>query len=207
MAKANKCDVCGNFYDPKDHGDNDIAWIKIIDKQDICMNSIDLCPQCSKQLDVFLERYEEKSFMQKLEKILEETEQLVNMHYEDDSVKTIILRNLRDIRKHMNESQCGECSRRRWYQIGYKDGKRMNDGWIPVEKQLPEKNEYFVDTSSNKEFPNGYYRRLEIAYMTDTVEYIHGYYDGYKWMDKYLDAIKNVVAWRIHEPYRPERSE
>lgn len=83
--------------------------------------------------------------------------------------------------------------------------ERMNDGWIPVEERLPEKNEYFVDTSSNKEFPNGYYRRLEIAYMTDTVEYIHGYYDGYKWMDKYLDAIKNVVAWRIHEPYRPER--
>ena len=55
MAKANKCDICGNFYDPKDHGDNDIAWIKTIDKQDICMNSIDLCPQCSKQLKVFLE--------------------------------------------------------------------------------------------------------------------------------------------------------
>lgn len=82
---------------------------------------------------------------------------------------------------------------------------RDNDGWIPVDDRLPEKNEYFVDTSSNKEFPNGYYRRLEIAYMTDTVEYIHGYYDGYKWMDEYLDAIKNVVAWRIHEPYRPER--
>lgn len=47
--------------------------------------------------------------MQELEKILEETEQLVNMHYEDDSVKTIIMRNLRDIRKH------------------------MNDAWIPVE--------------------------------------------------------------------------
>ena len=85
--------------------------------------------------------------------------------------------------------------------------KYMNDGWIPVEEQLPEKNEYFVDTSSNKEFPNGYYRRLEIAYMTDTVEYIHGYYDGYKWMDKWQSTIKNVVAWRIHEPYRPERSE
>lgn len=106
------------------------------------------------------------------------------------------------------------------YSQGYEDGtdnfynamvdiirKHMNDGWIPVEEWLPEKNEYFVDTSSNKEFPNGYYRRLEIAYMTDTVEYIHGYYDGYKWMDEYLDAIKNVVAWRIHEPYRPERSE
>lgn len=81
-----------------------------------------------------------------------------------------------------------------------------NDSWIPVEEKLPEKNEYFVETSSDKDFPNGYYKRLEIAYMTDTIEYVHGYYDGYKWMDKYLDTIKNVVAWRIHEPYRPEGS-
>ena len=85
--------------------------------------------------------------------------------------------------------------------------KHMNDGWIPVEERLPEKNEYFVETSGDKDFPNGYYKRLEIAYMTDTIEYVHGYYDGYKWMDKYLDTIKNVVAWRIHEPYRPERSD
>ena len=85
--------------------------------------------------------------------------------------------------------------------------KHMNDGWIPVEERLPEKNEYFVETISDKDFPNGYYKRLEIAYMTDTIEYVHGYYDGYKWMDKYHDTIKNVVAWRIHEPYRPERSE
>lgn len=85
--------------------------------------------------------------------------------------------------------------------------KHMNDGWISVDERLPEKNEYFVETSSDKDFPNGYYKRLEIAYMTDTIEYVHGYYDGYKWMDKYLDTIKNVVAWRIHEPYRPERSE
>ena len=85
--------------------------------------------------------------------------------------------------------------------------KHMNDGWIPVEERLPEKNEYFADTSSDREFPNGYYRRLEIAYMTDTVEYTHGYYDGYKWMDKWYGIIKNVVAWKIHGPYRPERSD
>lgn len=84
--------------------------------------------------------------------------------------------------------------------------RHMNDGWISVEERLPEKNEYFVDTNSNKDFPNGYYRRLEIAYMTDTVEYVHGYYDGHKWMDKYLDTIKNIVAWKIHEPYSPERN-
>lgn len=116
------------------------------------------------------------------------------------------------IRKHMNDSQ-----RKDTFEFDFSGVKSFDcqcgrhyvntadDRWISVEERLPEKNEYFVDTSSNKEFPNGYYRRLEIAYMTYTVEYIHGYYDGYKWMDKYLDAIKNVVAWRIHEPYRPER--
>lgn len=62
--------------------------------------------------------------MQELEKTLpKETEQLVNMHYEDDSVKTIILRNLRDIRKHMS---------------GKDTGVPTNDGWIPVEERLPE---------------------------------------------------------------------
>ena len=85
--------------------------------------------------------------------------------------------------------------------------KYMNGGWISVDERLPEKNEYFVEMSGDKDFPNGYYKRLEIAYMTDTIEYVHGYYDGYKWMDKYHDTIKNVVAWRIHDPYRPERSE
>lgn len=49
-----------------------------------------------------------------LEKILEDTEQLINMHYEDDSVKFLILKNLRNVRKH------------------------INDGWIPVNERLPE---------------------------------------------------------------------
>ena len=45
------------------------------------------------------------------------------------------------IRKHMNDNNsCGECSRRKWYQIGYKDGK--DDGWIPVEERMPEDGTY-----------------------------------------------------------------
>ena len=81
--------------------------------------------------------------------------------------------------------------------------KHMNDGWIPVEERLPEYEERcaYDDESSR------YMKRLEIAYMTDSIEYVHGYYTGYKWVDKYLDTIKNVVAWRIHEPYIPERSD
>jgi len=41
--------------------------------------------------------------------------------------------------------------------------------------------------------------------MTDTVEYIHGCYDGCKWFDKRYGKIENVIAWKIHEPYHPER--
>lgn len=152
--------------------------------------------------DVFKQKIG-RTDMQELEKILEEIEdERADVDEYSDIKSKMLARHWNScifivqdiIRKHMN------------------DGNDINvtakdDGWIPVEERLPEKNEYFVNTSSNKDFPNGYYRRLEIAYMTDTVEYIHGYYDGYKWMDKYLDTIKNVVAWRIHEPYHPERSE
>ena len=81
--------------------------------------------------------------------------------------------------------------------------KHANDGWIPVEERLPK----YKERCGNDDNGNQYMKRLEIAYMTDTVEYTHGYYDGYKWMDKYHDTIKNVVAWRIHEPYQAERSD
>lgn len=116
---------------------------------------------------------------------------------------------LEEIKAHRNfASECGNFNVASAFELCVEIiRKHMNDGWISVEERLPEKNEYFVETSSDKDFPNGYYKRLEIAYMTDTIEYVHGYYDGYKWMDKYLDTIKNVVAWRIHEPYRPERSD
>lgn len=47
------------------------------------------------------------------------------------------------IRSHMNEvPNCGECNRRKWYQIGYEDGKK-DDGWIPVEERLPEEDERY----------------------------------------------------------------
>lgn len=77
--------------------------------------------------------------------------------------------------------------------------KYMNDDWIPVEERLPE----YGERCSHGDEGIQYMKRLEIAYMTDTVEYTHGYYDGYKWIDKKHDIIPNVVAWRVHEPYRP----
>lgn len=47
------------------------------------------------------------------------------------------------IRSHMDDvPKCGECSRRKWYQIGYEDGKK-NNGWIPVSEKLPEEDERY----------------------------------------------------------------
>ena len=72
-------------------------------------------------------------------------------------------------------------------------------GWILCKNRLPETLEYM-------EFePTPYMKRLEIAYMTDMVEYIIGYFDGYKWIDKRNRKIENVIAWKpflkLTEPY------
>lgn len=44
------------------------------------------------------------------------------------------------INKYINDDKCSECSRRKWYQKGYEDGKKdtHKDDWIPVEERLPE---------------------------------------------------------------------
>lgn len=92
------------------------------------------------------------------------------------------------IRKHMNDSKCGNCSRRKWYQIGYKD--RKNDGWIPVEDHLPN---HLLDCEVT--LRNG---------SRSIARYVES--DGC-WMD-HNDFFSNVIAWKEpSEPYRPERSE
>lgn len=100
------------------------------------------------------------------------------------------------------------------YSQGYEDGtdnfynamvdiirKHINDGWIPVEERLPKESEYMGGDYRGVPWA----KRLEIAYMADTVEYAHGYYDGYKWFNRRHEEIKNAMAWKIHEPYRRER--
>ena len=86
--------------------------------------------------------------------------------------------------------------------LGKLADERERNRWIPVGERLPEEKEWI---GYNKEISIRYMKRIEIAYMTDIVEYTIGYFDGYKWMDKYYGIIPNVVAWKIHVPYRPER--
>lgn len=72
--------------------------------------------------------------------------------------------------------------------------------WIPVSERLPEENESYGFPADAEP----YMKRLELAYMTDIVEYKIGYFDGFKWMDSRHRIIENVVAWKIHEPYKAE---
>lgn len=118
--------------------------------------------------------------MQELEKtLLKETEQLVNMHYEDDSVKTIILRNLRDIRKHMP---------------GKDTNVPTNDGWIPVEDRLPEGRTRVIC-----QFDNGDIELLWQDWESDTESLTY-------WTDFDFMAEKKVIAWRpLPDPYQTER--
>ena len=82
--------------------------------------------------------------MQELEKILEEIIEQLKAEgciIDNDAGH----RAVDIIRKHMdNNNLCEKCSRRKWYQIGYKDGK--NDGWIPVEERLPDENGIYLAT-------------------------------------------------------------
>lgn len=71
-----------------------------------------------------------------------------------------------------------------------RSAEECGGGWIQCKDRLPETSEYM-------EFaPTPYMKQIEIAYMTDTVEYLIGFYDGSKWMDKHHNIIKNVIAWK-----------
>lgn len=120
--------------------------------------------------------------MQELEKtLLKETEQLVNMHYEDDSVKTIILRNLRDIRKHMS---------------GKDTGVPTNDGWTPVEERLPEAGEHVLVS----------FRSAGFLPATAIISE-NGRWNMLQGAKGFNDVTEDVIAWRpLPEPYRPERN-
>ena len=76
--------------------------------------------------------------MQELEKILAEVDDLI-IHSAWPCMNLVEKGKVEEIiREHMNDDKCAECSRRKWYQQGYEDGKNNNDGWIPVEERMPD---------------------------------------------------------------------
>ena len=134
--------------------------------------------------------------MQELEKILEEINEIEDEYTNEDHDIMFklgaagIAWDIKDIiRKHMNDNNlCGECSRRKWYQIGYKDGK--DDGWISVEERLPEEEYYPALCVTNEDY-----------YCVAVYNKTHGFRTGD------ICTVGEIVAWRpLPELYRPERS-
>ena len=91
--------------------------------------------------------------------------------------------------------------------------KHMNDGWIPVEKDLP-KNGSEVWVVLESTYGTGY-RTYSSARYLYFKNYGEGHwYDehyGYLEWDKYSDgrggsSEYKVIAWKPIEPYRPERN-
>ncbi|WP_411331933.1 hypothetical protein [Mediterraneibacter gnavus] len=155
-----------------------------------------------------------------LEKILEEIKGLIEKHknkaYElvarepltqcytvadIEQIKVHELAVVRDIiRKHMDNNNLHEkCSRRKWYQIGYKDGK--NDGWIPVEERMPTKEEFLKDDG-----------RFILDDGNRRYQGLFDIYDGKFKFSRHISGIhyelfedKCVIAWQpLPEPYKQE---
>ena len=144
--------------------------------------------------------------MNVLEKILEEIEdhaiEFESFGMCDDYVSVGWAKEI--IRSHMDDvPKCGECSRRKWYPIGYEDGKK-NDGWIPVEDKLPEEKGWYQCTCSDKEIWNDdivrdLYYYPEIKEFVDNIRYEA---NGLKDIEKYY-WTKYVTAWQpLPEPYK-----
>lgn len=143
---------------------------------------------------------------------LEEAEIIIRKHMDgiDSSTDDLISRQalLEDFRNTITEQSStldwlNMIARQKAIRIN--DGKDINvptkDGWIPVDERLPTEEEYIG--GYDRDIP--WLKRLEIAYMTDTLVYKHGYYDGFKWFDERHRKIENVIAWKIHDPYRTEK--
>lgn len=99
------------------------------------------------------------------------------------------------IRSHMDEiPNCEGCSRRKWYQKGYEDGKKDND-WIPVEEEPPEESGYYMACIYNEEVDDYDFRKTWFAHVDD--------YDMDESERRELYDFERVIAWQpLPEPYK-----
>ena len=157
--------------------------------------------------------------MQELEKILEEIETL-NYHPEgmgcgledcgitdryeaceygwDQAIEAVVevINNMGDGRGTNTPAKRGDCSRRKWYQKGYEDGK--SDGWISVDERLPEEK---VNPITQDFYE--YQVTVNFGFGEDVRTYKYG--NGHWWHGPGI-ADKYVIAWRERpDPYYPKR--
>ena len=163
-----------------------------------------------------------------LEKILEEFEERGNIQFSSYTKPLIAVEDVLEIiRSHMNEiPNCEGCSRRKWYQKGFEDGKKDND-WIPVEEKLPEVGEIVEVTVHSSEwiadYSSGWVPEEEKTYHAEEHNVYYGYLNSERqWVfydnensenicEKEFGTDKGrvydvVTAWRLKtEPYKEEK--
>ena len=115
----------------------------------------------------------------------------------DDKVEKIIHKHIFSKDTDIT-NKCGDCSRRKWYQKGYDDGKK-NDGWIPVEERLPEEWEKVIVWYEY--FRYGDYNRMHETYGI-------GWQYGGHWAGDVSGTKARCIAWKpLPEPYRLKQPE
>lgn len=154
--------------------------------------------------------------MNVLEKILEEIDKKAD-YYECDEqgrehVRMVDVIDVEEIiRSHMDDvPKCGECSRKKLYQIGYEDGKKDKD-WISVEDRLPEDDDmrFYMCIVENHEEDLPMFCQYDSEYGFG---FWHDIYDStslgfvdtvFKTNDEL--GYEKVVAWQpLPEPMRKE---
>lgn len=137
--------------------------------------------------------------MNTLERVLQEIEETIerygkNPYIDEDITKMCygltIAKNI--IKKHLSENKCGECSRRKFYQMGYEECKKENE-WVPCSVRMPDKQD------------ECYGEKGYIVQVEDIIEAFSAYWDGEKFTDDEDNIVKYVIAWRpLPEPYKPD---
>lgn len=113
------------------------------------------------------------------------------------------------IRSHMDDiPNCGDCSRRKQYQIGYEDGKKDKD-WISVEDRLPEDDDmrFYMCIVENHEEDLPMFCQYDSEYGFG---FWHDIYDSTSlgFVDTEFSTndelgYEKVVAWQpLPEPYK-----
>ena len=133
--------------------------------------------------------------MQELEKILEEIDETIERYKENANAEAVDICYGMKVAKKIIRNH-------------------MNDGWIPVEKDLP-KNPSEVWVVLESTYGTGYrtYSSARYLYFKNYGEghWCDEHYGYLEW-DKYSDgrggsSEYKVIAWQPIAPYRPERSD
>lgn len=135
--------------------------------------------------------------MTTLEKIFQEIE-AYETDMEEVGVSALCPGWVKDIIKtHLSsndgQNKCGECSRRKFYQMGYEDGNKDNDGWIPCSERMPETGEHVLVSFKCSGFIP------VIAFLSESKRWLM-----LQGANGFNDITNAVSAWRpLPEPYKP----